>query len=103
LSDSRTKSASEAFINSFGSFPVGYIVGIAILPVSVDWIQTDPLMANIAITGVFAAVSFTRTYFLRRVFERFGLDDNLFHLVSKGIRKIKKRKQIPKLEEVVER
>ena len=89
MSDSRKKSASEAFINSFGSFPVGYLVGIAILPLSVGWIQSDPLTANIAITGVFATVSFTRTYFLRRVFEKFGFDDNLYHLISKSLRKFK--------------
>ncbi len=89
MSDSRKKSASEAFINSFGSFPVGYLVGIAILPLSVNWIQTDPLAANIAITGVFATVSFTRTYFLRRIFEKFGFDDNLYHLISKSLRKSK--------------
>ena len=89
MSDSRKKSASETFINSFGSFPVGYLVGIAILPLSVGWIQSDPLTANIAITGVFATVSFTRTYFLRRVFEKFGFDDNLYHLISKSLRKFK--------------
>ncbi len=84
MSDSRKKSASEAFINSFGTFPVGYLVGIAILPLSVNWIQTDPLGANIAITGVFATVSFTRTYFLRRIFEKFGFDDNLQPLNDSG-------------------
>ena len=89
MSDSRRKSASEALINSFGSFPLGYLVGIAILPLSVGWIQSDPLTANIAITGVFATVSFTRTYFLRRVFEKFGFDDNLYHLISKSLRKSK--------------
>ena len=89
MSDSRKKSASEALINSFGSFPLGYLVGIAILPLSVGWIQSDPLTANIAITGVFATVSFTRTYFLRRVFEKFGFDDNLYHLISKSLRKSK--------------
>lgn len=89
MSDSKTKSASEAFVNSFGSFPIGYAVGIAILPLSVGWIQSDPLTANIAITGVFATVSFTRTYFLRRVFEKFGFDDNLYHLISKSLRKSK--------------
>ena len=31
-------------------------------------IQEDPYMANIAITGVYATVSFVRSYFLRRIF-----------------------------------
>ena len=88
--DSKKKSASEAFANSFGSFPIGYAVGIGILPLSVDWIHSDPFSANIAITGIFASVSFARTYFLRRLFEKYGFDDNLFHIVSKISKKIKK-------------
>ena len=89
MSDSKTKSASEAFVNSFGSFPIGYVVGIAILPLSVGWIQSDPLTANIAITGVFAGVSFTRTYFLRRIFDKYGINDNLISMILKTSRKLK--------------
>jgi hypothetical protein len=47
-------------------------------------------MANIAITGVYATVSFVRSYFLRRVFEKYGVDDNFIRLAQKGIRKITK-------------
>ena len=54
--DSKKKSASEAFVNSFGGYPIGYGVGIIILPLSMGWIQEDPYMANIVITG---AVSYT--------------------------------------------
>ena len=86
--DSKKKSASEAFVNSFGGYPIGYGVGIVILPLSMGWIQEDPYMANIVITGVYATVSFVRSYFLRRIFEKFGIDDNFIRLVQKGIRKI---------------
>ena len=86
--DSKKKSASEAFVNSFGGYPIGYALGIVILPISTGWIQSDPLVANIAITGVYATVSFVRSYFLRRVFEKYGIDDNFIHLSQKGIRKI---------------
>ena len=94
MSDSRKKSASEAMVNAFGSFPIGYAVGIAILPLSVGWIQSDPLTANIAITGVFAGVSFTRTYFLRRIFDKYGINDNLISIIVKSSRKLK-QKRIP--------
>jgi putative flippase GtrA len=77
MADSRKKSASEAFINSFGSFPLGYLVGIGILPLMVEWIQNDPLTANIVITAIFALVSFVRTYVLRRIFDKYGFNDNL--------------------------
>jgi len=85
--DSRKKSASEAFVNSFGGYPIGYAIGIIILPLSMGWIQEDPLTANLAITFVYATVSFARSYFLRRIFERYGIDDNFIRL---GIKLVKK-------------
>ena len=91
--DSKKKSASEAFVNSFGGYPIGYGLGIVILPLSTGWIQSDPYMANIAITGVYATVSFVRSYFLRRTFERFGIEDNFIRLAQKGIAKIMETKK----------
>jgi len=84
--DSHKKSLSEAFVNSFGGYPVGYGLGIVILPLSLGWIQEDPLTANLVITFVYASVSFTRSYVLRRIFERFGIEDNFIKL---GIKLIK--------------
>ena len=86
--DSKKKSASEAFVNSFGGYPIGYGVGIIILPLATGWIQEDTYMANIEINGVYATVSFVRSYFLRRIFEKYGVDDNFIRLAQKGIRKI---------------
>ena len=86
--DSKKKSVSEALVNSFGGYPIGYGVGIIILPLSMGWIQEDPYIANIAITGVYATVSFVRSYFLRRVFEKYGIDDNFLRLGIKFVRKI---------------
>ena len=86
--DSRKKSASEAFVNSFGGYPIGYAIGIIILPLSMGWIQEDPLTANLAITFVYAIVSFARSYFLRRIFERYGIDDNFIRLGIKLVKKI---------------
>jgi len=86
--DSKKKSASEAFVNSFGGYPIGYAVGILILPLSLGWIQEDPLVANLAITLVYATVSFVRSYVLRRTFEKYGIDDNFLKLGIKLIRKV---------------
>jgi len=86
--DSHKKSLSEALVNSFGGYPIGYGVGIIILPLSMGWIQEDPYMANIAITGVYATVSFVRSYFLRRIFEKYGVDDNFIRLAKRGIVKL---------------
>jgi small-conductance mechanosensitive channel len=98
MADSRKKSASEAFINSFGSFPLGYLVGIGILPLMVKWIQNDPLTANIVITAIFALVSFVRTYVLRRIFDKYGFNDNLASLLSKLVYKLKQRKEKNEIE-----
>ena len=45
-------------------------------------------IANIAITGTFAATSFVRSYFLRRIFEKYGIDDNFIRLGRKSIQKL---------------
>ena len=86
--DSHKKSLSEALVNSFGGYPIGYGVGIVVLPLSMGWIQEDPYMANIVITGVYATVSFVRSYFLRRIFEKYGIDDNFIRLAKRGIVKL---------------
>ena len=86
--DSKKKSASEAFVNSFGGFPIGYGLGIVILPISTGWIQEDPLVANMVITFVYAIVGFTRSYFLRRTFEKYGVEDNFIKLGIKLFKKI---------------
>jgi hypothetical protein len=91
--DSKKKSASEALVNALGGFPVGYGLGIIILPISTGWIQEDPYMANIAITGAYAITSFVRSYFLRRVFEKYGIDDNFIKLGIKLFKKLDWRKK----------
>jgi hypothetical protein len=90
--DSHKKSLSEALVNSFGGYPVGYGLGLAILPLSAGWIQSDPVVATTAITGVYTTVSFTRSYFLRRVFERYGIDDNILKIGIKFVKKISRRR-----------
>jgi len=86
--DARSKSLSEAFINSFGAYPIGYGIGIVILPISMGWLQEDILTANIFITLVYATFSFIRIYFLRRIFERMGVDDNFIRLAIRLVRKV---------------
>ena len=91
--DSKKKSASEALVNALGGFPIGYGLGIIILPISTGWIQDDPYMANIAITGAYAVTSFVRSYFLRRIFEKYGIDDNFIKLGIKLVKKLNWRKK----------
>ena len=86
--DTKKKSASEALVNALGGYPIGYGLGIIILPLCSGWIQEDPYMANVAITGAYAVTSFVRSYFLRRVFEKYGIDDNFIRLAKRGIVKL---------------
>jgi len=88
--DTNAKSLSEAFVNSFGAYPIGYAIGIVILPISMGWLQEDVYTANIFVTLVYATFSFVRIFFLRRLFERLGFDDNFIILGKKGILKLVK-------------
>ncbi len=83
MTDTRKKSLSEAFVNSFGAYPIGYGIGILVLPLSLGWLNEDPLLANVFITLTYATVSFIRVYFLRRLFTRLGVDDNFIKLAIK--------------------
>ena len=89
--DSRSKSLSEAFVNSSGAYPIGYGIGIVILPLSMGWLQDDVYTANIFITLVYATFSFLRIFFLRRLFERLGFDDNFIRLGMRLYQKIQRR------------
>ena len=86
--DTKKKSASEALVNALGGYPIGYGLGIIILPLCSGWIQEDPYMANVAITGAYAVTSFVRSYFLRIIFEKYGIDDNFIRLGRKSIQKL---------------
>ena len=86
--DTKKKGASEALVNALGGYPIGYGLGIIILPLCSGWIQEDPYMANVAITGAYAVTSFVRSYFLRRLFEKYGIDDNFIRLGRKSIQKL---------------
>jgi len=90
MKDTKSKSLSEAFVNSFGGYPIGYGVSLVVLPLSVDWIKEDPFVASLFIGLVFASVSFTRVYYLRRLFVRLGIDDNFVNLGMKIYRKFGK-------------
>ena len=92
LKDSHKKSISESVVNSLGGYPIAYAIGIVVLPLSTGWIQSDPFTANIAITGVYATVSFVRSYFLRRIFEQHGIDDNFIRVGIKFVKKITQRR-----------
>ncbi|QLH11662.1 hypothetical protein [Nitrosarchaeum sp. AC2] len=85
--DSYKKSLFEATANLMGGYPMMFVAGIIILPLSANWIKEDPLVANITITGVYASINFTRSFLLRRLFAKYELHDNLIKLVKNLVRK----------------
>ncbi|GKS66681.1 hypothetical protein YTPLAS73_02280 [Nitrosarchaeum sp.] len=85
--DSYKKSLVEATANLMGGYPMMFVAGIIILPLSANWIKEDPLVANITITGVYALINFTRSFLLRRLFAKYEIHDKLFKLVKKIVRK----------------
>lgn len=87
--DTKKKSVTEALLNSLGGYPIGYTIGIVILPVTVGWIQKDPLTVNLLITAVYAAVSFLRSYCLRRFFAKYGIEDNIAVLAVRSAKKLR--------------
>ena len=88
----QSKGLVEALTNSLGGYPVGFAMGLIILPLSLNWIQKDPVTANLTITMIYVSVSFVRTYFLRRVFSKYNIDDNVVRLAISAIRKIRSKK-----------
>lgn len=78
--DSYKKSLMEALANLLGGYPMMFVVGMLALPLAADWIKADPLLANIAITGIYASINFTRSFLLRRLFARYGIYDGLMKL-----------------------
>jgi len=101
MADTRKKSLSEACVNSFGSYPIGYGIGILVLPLSLGWLNEDPFVANIFITLTYATVSFVRVYFLRRLFTRLGVDDNFIKLGIKLYQKIASKISFGKTKRIV--
>jgi len=81
--DTQKKSLTEALINSVGAYPISLVIAITLLPACAGWISTDPIAAGMFITFTYASVSFVRVYVLRRIFEKFGYDDNFLKLAIK--------------------
>ncbi|MGI0086892.1 MAG: DUF7220 family protein [Nitrosotalea sp.] len=89
--DTRKKNLSEAFVNSFGAYPIGYGISLIILPFFAPMIQKDPFTVNLLITTIYATISFTRIYFLRRLFQKLGCDDNFIRFLPKLFKQIRRK------------
>ena len=85
----QSKGLVESLMNSLGGYPVGFAMGLIILPLSLNWIQKDPITANLTITMIYVCVSFVRTYFLRRVFSKYNIEDNFVILIVKTIKQMR--------------
>ena len=96
--ETNAKSLSEAVANTFGGFPISYLIGIVILPISAEGMKHDPIAVTFLITSVYALASFVRSFFLRRIFSKLGFDDSVNSLPSQFFKKLSLNKNSQKIE-----
>lgn len=65
---SRLESLVEAFVSTFIAYGVSVVAQIYIMPLYGAKLTVSQ---NIQIVGIFTVISFVRTYWVRRMFERF--------------------------------
>ena len=92
LKDSRFKSATESFVNIAVGFPINYGANLAVLPFYASGFGTieDSLSSAFQIGILFTVISIGRSYFLRRVFNHFGANENGYTLTVRLLKRIKK-------------
>ena len=91
--DSKLKSISESFANIIIGFPINYGANLAILPFFLDgWNTLEESLATAFYIGFwFTVVSVVRTYALRRLFNRYGKNENLYTLTIRGVKGLKNK------------
>jgi hypothetical protein len=91
--DSKLKSISESFTNIVVGFPINYGANLVIIPFFLDGWNTveESLLTAFYIGFWFTVVSVIRTYALRRLFNRFGKNENFYTLLIRAGKGIKKK------------
>ena len=90
--DSKLKSATESFVNIAVGFPINYGANLAVLPFYAGGFGTveDSLNSAFQIGIFFTFISIGRSYFLRRVFNHFGENENGYTLTVRLCKRIKR-------------
>ena len=91
--DSKLKSISESFANIVIGFPINYGANLLIIPFFLDgWNTVEESLASAFYIGFwFTVVSVLRTYGLRRLFNRYGKNENLLTLTIRLGKHIKRK------------
>lgn len=92
--DSKLKSLSEVIVNLLIGFTLGYITNFIILPPYADGIANYDHWAFLQIGMWYTIVSLVRQYAFRRLFERFGDNENMYTLAVKGVRYLLGKKKV---------
>lgn len=97
--DSRKKSITEGAANIAVGYPINHVANVVILlPFAphlaevaerTGYLSAETQLTIIAMGMMFTVVSVVRQYVLRRVFERFGENENAYTLLKRAICKIK--------------
>lgn len=87
MTDSKLKSLSESFTNIIPGWTINFLANIWVLPIyAADYISGDInriAWASFVVGVWFTLISVARSYFLRRLFERFGEKENLYTLLRR--------------------
>jgi len=93
--DSRLKSLSEALTNIAPGWTINFIANLVMLPwFAADYASGDIhriAWASFVVGCVFTVISVVRSYYLRRLFERFGEKENLYTLIIRGLKRLAKK------------
>lgn len=89
--DSKLKSLSEVTVNILVGYSINYTANVFILPPYADRIGHTDLLAFAEIGLWFTLVSLVRQYGFRRLFERFGKNENLYTLSIRFINRIRRK------------
>lgn len=96
MADSKLKSLSESGVNIAIGFGINYVSNLFILPYYAPALSVPEQVASAAaIIGVwYTIISLVRSYGLRRLFDRFGPNENAYTLLVKGINRLRRKKEI---------
>lgn len=87
MTDSRLKSLSESLTNIIPGFLINYGANFAILPVYAERLARADPIAMFELGVWFTGISIIRSYLLRRAFERFGENENLYSLLKRAVKR----------------
>ena len=74
---------SKASFSSFTGWPIAFAANLAFLPLFVDMLREQPILASIIIGVLFGVISIIRLFIIDYVEDRWGLNIRPDHVIKK--------------------